>query len=114
MDRPEVVEKTMERLTLDDEPDSDEKAMDRPVTDTQVLSPDQAIAAQLKKDYEAVTNFLAPRSATFETLMNVQNAVLELHPCSHNSITDPSSRSTRAPRQMHISRSKRNELHRQA
>lgn len=114
MDEPEVVEKIMERLTLDDEPDSDEKAMDIPVTDTPVLSPDQVVAAQLKKDYEIVTDFLATRSSTFETLMGVQNAVFELHPCSHNSITDPSSRSTRALRQMRISHSKRNELHRQA
>ena len=76
MDKPEVVEKAMERLTLDDEPDSDEEAMDRPVTDTPpVLSPDQVIAAQRKKDYETVTNFLAVRSVTFETLIDVQNAV---------------------------------------
>lgn len=75
MDEPEAVEKAMERFTLDDEPDSDEKTMDRPTTDTPVLSPDQIIAAQLKKDYETVTDFLALRSATFETLMDVQDAV---------------------------------------
>lgn len=75
MDEPEVVENAMERLTLDDEPGSDEKAMDRPATDTPVLSPDQVIAAQLKKDYETVTEFLALRSATFKTLMDVQSAV---------------------------------------
>lgn len=75
MDKPEVVEKAMERLTLDDEADSDGKAMDRPATDTPVLSPDQVIAAQRKKDYETVTDFLALRSATFKTLVDVQKAV---------------------------------------